>query len=391
MVSSAPIWQPSRIEYICTRLSVMGAFVTRIFACLSLFFFLVPVTFIHGSPPAKNDSQYIRLQTISFDSQDPNRRKTGRLEFLAGWKLTSDNADFGGISSMLVLPDSRIFMLSDAGVLIGFTLDEEKGLAKRPFIAPLPDGPPVENGFAKKNWDAESLVHNPQTGQYWVGYERYHGIWRYGPSFARKEAERQVKEMQGWPPNGGAEAMLRLPGSKDTKDRFLVFSESADYSKGGYQALIFDGDPAEADVKPTLFGYRPPKGYELTDATLLPDGRALLLHRRFTPLEGVSAIVSIGDLSEIKAGKLWTSQRIASLKPPLKVDNMEALSVTVEGDETIIWIASDDNFNAIQETILMKFRLAKGKQKKKRKEGSTEPAPPKAKAEARPGFSSIPN
>ena len=369
----------------------------RILASLSLFFFLVPVTYFHGPAPAKNDSQYIQLESISFDSDDQARTKAGSLEFLKGWKLTSENADFGGISSMLALPDNRFFMLSDAGVLIGFTLDEKKGLAERPFIAPLPDGPPVENEFAKKNWDAESLAHDPETGQYWVGYEHSHSIWRYGPSFARNEAAHKVKAMQRWPKNGGAEAMLRLPGKEDDGDRFLVFSESAAYQKGSYQALIFDGDPAERNVKPKLFGYRPPKGYEITDATLLPDGRALLLHRRFTPLEGVSAIISIGDLSEVAAGKVWTSQRIASLKPPIKVDNMEALAVTVEGDDTIIWVASDDNFNPIQETILMKFRMLPGSQKRKKIKPDMPEAllsktvAAKTKAEASPGFSSIQN
>lgn len=373
----------------------MGSVVIRILACLSLFFFLVPVTYIHGPPPAKNDSQFIQLEPIVFNSEDSTRTRAGRLEYLRGWKLRSENSDFGGISSMLALADHRFFMLSDAGVLIGFTLDQKQGRARRPFIAPLPDGPPVENEFAKKNWDAESLVHDPETGQYWVGYERYHSVWRYGSSFSRKEAEHKVKAMQAWPQNGGAEAMLRLPGKDDQADRFLVFSESADYAKGGHQALIFDGDPAQAGIKPKLFGYRPPRGYEITDATLLPDGRALLLHRRFTPLEGVSAIVSIGDLSEVAVGKVWTSQRIASLKPPIRVDNMEALAVTVEGEDTIIWIASDDNFNAFQETLLMKFRLLPGKQK--RKKAKADPASsekvPEAKndkAEASPGFSSIP-
>lgn len=344
----------------------MGTVVIRIVACLSLFFFLVPVTYIHGLPPAKNDSQYIQLEPISLNAEDPTRTKTGRLEFLRGWKLSSDNADFGGLSSMLILPDNRFFMLSDAGILTRFTLDEKRSLAKRPVIAPLPDGPPRENEFAQKNWDAESLVHDPETGRYWVGYERHHGVWRYGLSFARKEAAHQVKAMQKWPLNGGAEAMLRVPGKDDEADRFLVFSESADYAKGGYQSLIFDGDPAEVDGQPKLFGYRPPRGYKITDAALLPDGRALLLHRRFTPLEGVSAILSIGNLSEIAVGKVWTSQRIASLKPPIRVDNMEALAVTVDGQDTIIWIASDDNFNAFQETLLMKFRLLPGKQKRKK-------------------------
>ncbi|QTD54930.1 esterase-like activity of phytase family protein [Parasphingorhabdus cellanae] len=362
---------------------------TRIIACLSLFFFLVPVTYVHGPPPPKNDSQVIQLQSISFNAEEPDRLKTGRLEFLAGWKMTSDNDDFGGISAMLALPDDRFLMLSDAGVLIGFTLDQQNDLAKQASIAPLPDGPPVANEFAKQNWDAESLVLDPGTGQYWVGYERYHSVWRYSPSFAHKEAEHKVKAMQQWPLNSGAEAMLRLPGHDGEADHFLVFSESAEFSKGGYQALIFDGDPAEEKNKPKLFGYRPPRGYKITDATLLPDGRALLLHRRFTPLDGVSAILSIGDLSEIAEGKIWSSQRIATLKPPMKVDNMEALAVTLEDGDAIIWMASDDNFNPVQESILMKFRLLPGKFKRKKDKAPANKAP-NDKAEASPGFSSIP-
>jgi hypothetical protein len=37
---------------------------------------------------------------------------------------------------------------------------------------------------------------------------------------------------------------------------------------------------------------------------------------------------------------------------------MEALAVERDGARTIIWIASDDNFNPMQRTLLMKFALA---------------------------------
>ena len=67
---------------------------------------------------------------------------------------------------MLALPDNRFLMLSDNGSLVGFTLDEANHLAVRPFIAPLPDGPAKPNQYAKKNWDSESLVHDPGTGQF---------------------------------------------------------------------------------------------------------------------------------------------------------------------------------------------------------------------------------
>lgn len=363
----------------------MRGFVIRVFACLSLLFFLVPVTYVRGPPPPKNDSQYVNLEPIQFDSKDAKRKTVGRLEFLAGWKMSSENSDFGGFSAMLAMPDNRFFLLSDAGVLTGFTLNEKENLAERPFVAPLPDGPEKENEFAQKIWDAESIVHDPETGQFWVGYERYHGVWRYGPSFARKEAARKITEMQKWPENGGAEAMLKLEDG-----RFLVFSESAYAKSGGYQAFIFDGDPAEDETKNTAFSHQPPKGFSITDAALLPDGKALLLHRRFTPLDGVSAILSIANLSDIKAGEIWRSKRIAYLRPPIRVDNMEALAVTEEAGETVIWIASDDNFSALQESLFMKFRLLKGKKKRdSQKDEPNRNAAKNEKAGNEPGFSSL--
>ncbi|NRD90247.1 cobalamin ABC transporter ATP-binding protein [Sphingopyxis sp. BSNA05] len=352
----------------------------RVLACLSLFFFLVPVTYVRGPVPPANDSQYIALEPIALDARDPERIRVGRLAFLGGWKITSDNGEFGGISSMLALPDNRFLMLSDNGTLVGFTLDEANHRAIRPFIAPLPEGPAPPNDYAKKNWDSESFLHDPWTGQFWVGYEHQHSIWRYGPSFARKESVNFPKAMQEWPDNGGAEAMLRLPDG-----RFLVFSESAKYSEGGYQALVFEGDASEPGSKAKLMGYRGPKGYKLTDAALLDDRTALMLHRRFTPLDGVSAILSVARLADFEPGKVATSQPVATLKPPVKVDNMEALAVTREGAKIIVWIASDDNFSTLQESLFFKFQLLDDENRLKK----TGPESQNEKAGANPGFSTF--
>jgi hypothetical protein len=36
---------------------------------------------------------------------------------------------------------------------------------------------------------------------------------------------------------------------------------------------------------------------------------------------------------------------------------MEGIAVTREGQDTILWLVSDNNFSIFQRTILMKFRL----------------------------------
>ena len=103
--------------------------------------------------------------------------------------------------------------------------------------------------------------------------------------------------------------------------------------------------------------YRRPPGYRATDAALLPDGRILILNRRFRLLEGLSARLVVLDPARMAEGARSRGARSRALEAPLTVDNMEALSVTREGGRTIVWIASDDNFSPLQRTLLLKFEL----------------------------------
>jgi hypothetical protein len=61
----------------------------------------------------------------------------------------------------------------------------------------------------------------------------------------------------------------------------------------------------------------------------------------------------------------------------LLVDNMEGIAVKQSGNDTIIWLISDSNFNILQRTILMKFRLSEREDNKK------------PEAVAAPGFESL--
>jgi hypothetical protein len=91
--------------------------------------------------------------------------------------------------------------------------------------------------------------------------------------------------------------------------------------------------------------------------TALPDGRVLVINRHYTPVDGVSAVLTVIDPEAIRPGAVLIGRELARLAPPLTVDNMEALAVTREGGRTIVWIASDDNFNPLQRTLLLKFAM----------------------------------
>jgi hypothetical protein len=294
-------------------------------------------------PPPRPEMGTLRYVPIPLDAGDPRRRRIGALRFLGGWELTSDSARFGGISGLHV-EGGEAFAISDAGILFRFALPRGGGMAPM-RIVPLMSGPGPAT--KKSNRDTESMV---MDGQWlWASFERHNMVWRYRRSDLRATASAQPAPMRRWRVNAGAEAMTRLADG-----RFLVFGEGIDVRPDS-DAVLFDGDPAEPATRAMPLRYRRVPGYRVTDAALLPDGRLLLLNRRFAWLEGFSAVLTVADTRGLRAGATIAGREVAVLRPPASVDNMEALSVTRENGRTIVWIASDDNFIPLQRTLLLKF------------------------------------
>lgn len=282
---------------------------------------------------------------------DPENNRIGGLTYLGGWVLAGKEPCFGGFSAM-VMDRGGLLLINDAGGYARLAVDGGGAIRGADF-GDLPGGPGT--GRIRQERDSESIAIDPVTGQIWVGFERFNGIARYAPRFARMEALAYPLSMKDWPSNGGAEAMVRLRDG-----RFLVFSEAAG-QRGSNDALLFAGDPTDPAAKPIQFRYRTPEGYRVTEAKELPDGRLIMLHRRISLRHYFSAKVSILDPGGIKAGAIMSGKEIASLIRPMTVDNMEAMAVTQENRRTIVWIGSDDNFGGTwQRTLLMKFALESG-------------------------------
>lgn len=321
----------------------------RALAVFSLLFFLGTGAFVADSPVSPNTSQLITLKRPMDLPRLPHRLGDGELTLIGGWELDSENSDFGGFSALHVMGKGRLLALSDAAVLAGFTIGTTR-IARDSFVAPLP----VRKGERsfKKDQDSESLTHDPVSGRFWISFEQRHGIRRYAPAFSRAEATGRPAIMAGWPENGGAEAVVRRRDGS-----FVVFSESRSIRPGVTVGVIFDSDPAEPGARARRFSYQPPKGYRITDAAELPDGRLITLHRRFNFLEGVSARIGVVEAGAIVPGA-WVKPRIiATLAPPLPVDNMEGIAAEREAGQTVIWMISDDNYVAIQRSLLLKFVL----------------------------------
>jgi len=286
---------------------------------------------------------------VPLDASEPERRRVGALTYLGGVRLTSPQSAFGGFSSLQVLGD-RFTLLSDGGHVVQFRM----GADFRPHdmhFRGLAAGPGT--GWRKADRDSESQTSDPATGRVWVGFEHSNAIWRYD-GWGAAEAHAQPRIMDDWSANGGPESMVRLRNG-----RFLVISETTrpPGKENGRVAVIFSGDPTDPKVRGATFTYQPPELYDPTDMAELPDGRLLVINRRVTIADLFTAKLVVIDRAAVKPGATARGREIATFAAPLLHDNFEALAVTQENGATIVWIASDDNREWFEQSLLLKFRL----------------------------------
>jgi hypothetical protein len=317
---------------------------TVLFALAALPLLATPVQVRDGGPdrlpPARTT---LSAEPLRFHAEQSGTNRGGAVEFLGGWVLTSEDPRFGGISAMHV-SGGVATAISDAGVLLRFALPGVAGFGAVTAAA-LPQGPMPNR--RKSDRDAEAMVVH--DGQAWIVWEWRRQVWRYDARTWRAQAAARPAAIRRLGRSNGAEALVRLADG-----RFLMLSETM--AGGGVsRALLFAGDPTAS--APAELSYRPPSGFRATDAALLPDGRVLVLNRRFNLLEGLGAALVAVDPAAVRPGAVVEGREIARLQWPLALDNMEALAVTREGGRTILWIASDDNFNPLQRTLLMRFAL----------------------------------
>ena len=305
-----------------------------------------------------NRSQSVAVTAVPLNPDNPAQRDVGGLRFLGAWHLQSDNSDFGGFSALGRLPDGRFLTISDAGWMAGFRLSPQgRGRISDSFIARLPGAEGIGPDGADLTFedrDAEGLTTD--GAHYWISYEANHAVRRFGADFIRVDAAARPKGMQDWPDNGGGEAIVRL-----SDGRFLIFAETADNGDGATKVLLFTVDPTDRTTQVSALSLRAPDGYRVTEAAQLPDGDLLLLNRRLGVPDGFTAKLTRIRLSDIRPDAILRGTELATLSPPLTVDNMEGMMVEtgiVDGKvATILWLMSDDNYFGFQRTILMQFMM----------------------------------
>ena len=273
-------------------------------------------------------------------------RRVGALTLVGMVQLEGASPAFGGFSAV-ALRGGRLILLSDGGNWFQFGLRHGSVVDAR--VGYLPAGPGL--GWAKGDRDSESLALDPTTGAAWIGFETFNQIWRYDAALARAEAHVAPAAMRRWQTNRGAEAMVRLRDG-----RFIVICERGAKRRLPREGLIFASDPTQGHA-PRRFGFVPPAGYDVSDATELPDGDLLVLTRRFAwPFDFSAKLVRVAH-GDVAPDRTVRGRVIATLAGGAYSENWEGVTAVRDGARTLLWMVSDSDTAILQHTKVAKFAL----------------------------------
>ncbi len=244
------------------------------------------------------------------------------LHSLSDLKLTGDGgfiavSDVGDLARGTLALDGR-------GRLIGL-----EGLRVRRLS--LTDGTPISQ---KIEGDAEGLAITT-GGDLLVSFERDHRIWNYGPLNALRTPQAARRPDFPFAENDGMEGLAA------SGDGWRVAGES-----GG----IWDCSPVRCAVAAA-----PPEtpladsDYRITGMDRDPAGGWFVVQRSYrAPIDvraRVRRMAQDGTLGPV----------LVELKLPGTTDNFEGIAAERRGDRTRLYILSDDNFNAVQRTMMLAF------------------------------------
>ena len=300
-------------------------------------------------------SEVLAVQSSAVDlhTEDEQIGRVGHLVFQGGLNLTSPDPRFGGLSGLAVSADgSRLSAVTDKGdwVLFSPTISPTgrlTGIAGTQ-IGDLRDfdGKPLRR---KRNSDAESLA--PIDGGFAVSFERRHRVWLYrgapNPFRARPVEIALPPRSHAMRRNGGLEALARL------RDGRLI-TIAQDFPKGApfAQGWILEKNRWHG------FRYRRHGQFQPAGAVTSPSGRLLVLERRFSYVGGFGTRLVEISPAVIRPGADIRGRELARLEHPLITENFEGIaSYRNAAGKTVLYLISDDNFGALQKTILLKFAL----------------------------------
>jgi len=313
---------------------------------------------VFGAASALAGDIDISYSRVPLNYENPGQHRTSLLDYRGGLSLWSSDPRFGGLSALLVSADGRrLLAASDRGMWFSAELlydaAGDLGGVASARLAPIsgPDGKPLAGRYR----DAEALARTAD-GTVFLAFEQHHRILRFAAD--RLDAHDLAAEIPILVPApaelaefSGNSAMEGLAALAD--GALLILTEGLDNDRLAKPAWILREGLAEERL-----AYRRAVNFRPTGAARLAGGDILALERRYTIIGGVAALLRRIPKESLHAGAILDGPEVARLAPPLAVDNMEGIAVRQNNaGRTLIYLVSDDNFSALQRTLLLMFEL----------------------------------
>jgi hypothetical protein len=332
-------------------------FLSRGSAFLAIFALaLIPAVAQAPLPVDSIQKIVIRAQAIEgFDPREPARTRFGALEFRGGLVLESPHRDFGGVSGIRVAADGQHFLsVTDKGnwlrgriVYRGKTPIAVTDAEMAPILGP--DGKPLK---ARRWYDSEALAVD--DGVAYIGIERVNQVVRFDIAKdglrARGRPIAVPPGMKLLPHNQSIECLEVAKGGGPAGSLVSISERGLD-PRGDLTGFLIGGLGGVFSLKRT-------DDFDVSDCAATPDGRLLVLERRFSWARGLAVRIRSVPLNAIKPGALVDGRELIFADMGYQIDNMEGLSVHRDNSGALVLtLVSDDNFSPLQRTLLLQFTL----------------------------------
>lgn len=297
--------------------------------------------------PAENNR--VRIVSIIDKVSQADRTALGPFVLEQVWRLSSDNRGFSGYSALVPLPSGQLLAVSDRNSWFRFAPPVQAGAVALPMGRMLVHRPKKDED---EYFDTEAAVRDPADGSLWIALE---GDWHVAriPKQGGPARFYPIPALRDWPENGGAEAMTQLADG-----RWIMLCETCGGGRGGlHLGLLFAGHPGTSAAQ--KFGIVFPAGFDPVDMAPLPDGRLLILTRGFSlfPPHFSSRII-LADMAKLDVKRPLATQELARIQGSALRENYEGLAIRSKPDgQSEVWLISDANDSAFQETRLIQLRL----------------------------------
>lgn len=277
----------------------------------------------------------------------PLPERVGRLRLEGAWALAGPGGSFGGISAAR-WDGERLLLLGDRSEL--FALAWPAHARDQPFTARLLEARPLTDRGGQP-LDSEALALLPD-GTRLVADESTGRLWRFDPGRGKPVGPSQRLpglSAESTPVNEGVEALARLP------DGDLLAIREAEGDDGLHPAVRLAGRSAQR------LRYRAAEGFRPTEADAAGD-YVFVLERRVSLFGGWQARVVAVPLAALPQapGGVIAGEGLATISGLQLGENYEALAVRRDGDAYRLLVASDDNFNALQRTLVLELSWRPG-------------------------------